>query len=153
MSAYSRQKGSEFERWVARHLTEAGVPSKRVVGSGAHAKQDSRLTGDVQLGTLDNGHWLLTAECKWRKNADGFKLLEGWLGDNDVLLVRRNQKPNPDVFMSWDTFKALLVAFYEDETNASNTRPELRKASGASDPTSPDTGGVEEHERAPIEDA
>jgi len=114
MGKASREKGSRIEREIAHKLTEGGVPTRRVIGSGAHGGHDARLVGDLQIGTYGDGHWLLTGEVKARKNGEGFKTLEGWLGENDVLLLRRNHQ-QPLAVMPWITFVSLLQAFYEDE--------------------------------------
>jgi hypothetical protein len=121
MSKYSRDKGSEIERQIAKELTEAGVPSRRVAGSGAYAKHDSRLSGDIQVGTYgkDSAHWMLTAESKARKGGEGFKVLERWLGDNDILLVRRNYA-KPLAVMPWHVLLPLLQAFYEGELDGNH---------------------------------
>ncbi len=115
----SRDKGSKMEREIAAKLSEAGVPSRRVIGSGAYGGLDSRLAGDLQIGTYgpqDGGGWLLTGEVKARKGGAGFTQLEGWLGDNDLLLLRRNNQ-EAFAFMPWGTLVPLLQAFYESEVN------------------------------------
>ncbi len=112
--AAPRNRGSEIEREIAKKLTDVGVPTRRVIGSGAHGHIDDRLEGDLQIGTLDNpdGGWLLTGEVKKRKNSEGFKVLEGWLRDNDLLLLRRNYR-EAYAFMPWRTLVPLLKAYYE----------------------------------------
>lgn len=111
----AKAKGSRVERELAKLLTGAGVPTRRVIGSGAHGGIDSRLEGDLQIGTYHDGHWLLTGEVKARKNGEGFKVLEGWLGENDLLLLKRNNK-EPLAVMPWRTLVPLLQAFYDSET-------------------------------------
>lgn len=115
MSKASRDKGSRVERELAAKITEAGVPTRRVIGSGAHGVHDERLRGDLQIGTLEDGTWLLTGEVKARKSGDGFKTLERWLGDNEVLLLKRNNA-DPLAVMPWEVFEALLTAYFIDET-------------------------------------
>ncbi len=116
MSNTARDKGSRIEREIASELTELGIPTRRVIGSGAHGHIDSRLTGDLQIGTHGphDAEWLLTGEVKARKGAAGWKVLEGWLGDNDLLLLRRNNA-KPYAFLPWRTLVPLLDAFYEVE--------------------------------------
>ena len=115
MGKASRDKGSRVERELAAKLTAAGVPTRRVIGSGAHGGIDSRLRGDLQIGTLESGAWLLTGEVKARKDGAGFTTLDGWLGDNDLLLLKRNNSA-PCVYMPWNTFQAMLYAFYKEKT-------------------------------------
>jgi hypothetical protein len=116
MSNTARDKGSRIEREIATDLTELGIPTRRVIGSGAHGHIDSRLEGDLQIGTYGphGAEWLLTGEVKARKGAAGWKVLEGWLADNDLLLLRRNNAP-PYAFMPWNTLVALLKAYYAKE--------------------------------------
>jgi hypothetical protein len=49
----------------------------------------------------------LVAEMKARKNGSGFTQLEGWLGDYDVLFLRRNNA-EPMVVLPWRTWAMLL---------------------------------------------
>jgi hypothetical protein len=81
--------------------------------SGAAARYDERLTGDVDVGVLSNGQQLFTAEVKARRDGAGFKVLEGWLGDNDLLVLRRD-RADPFVAMPWTTFIALMQCYYEE---------------------------------------
>lgn len=111
----AKSKGSRIEREIAQKLTEAGVPSRRVVMSGAAARYDARLTGDVDVGLLPDGRALFQAEVKARRSGEGFKTLEGWLGDNDLLFLRRNHR-DPLVTMNWLMFVELMQVYYEHET-------------------------------------
>lgn len=114
MSKASRAKGNRVEREIAKLLTEAGVPTRRVIGSGAHGAIDDRLVGDLQIGTLPNGAWCFTGEVKARKNGAGFKTLEGWLGTNDLLILRRNNA-DPMCVIPWALFATLAKLYYEGE--------------------------------------
>lgn len=108
----SRNKGSSYERLFAKKLTEAGIPTRRVIGSGAHAVYDTRLRGDLQIGTGEAGGCLLVAEVKYRRGGAGFTTLEGWLAGSDVLILRR-ARADPLVTMQWDVFVELLSALWE----------------------------------------
>lgn len=113
-AAGKRQKGSRVEREIKARCEEAGIPARRVVMSGAAARYDERLAGDVDIGVLPNGRALFTSEIKARKNGAGFKVMEDWLGDNDLLILRRDNT-KPFVAMSWDTFIELMQCYYEEE--------------------------------------
>lgn len=115
-----RQKGSRVEREIAQRLTDAGIPSRRVVMSGAAARYDPRLAGDVDIGVLSDDRSLFTAEVKARKNGAGFATLEGWLGDNDMLVLRRD-RADPFVAMPWTTFIELMRTYYELEPRRIDT--------------------------------
>lgn len=115
----SRDKGTRVERELAKKLTEVGVPTRRVVGSGAYGCLDSRLAGDLQIGTYGpegTEGWLLTGEVKARKGGTGFVQLDKWLGDNDILLLKQNNR-EPLAYMPWRTLVPLLEAFYRSEVN------------------------------------
>lgn len=76
-----RRKGSRVEREVVALHEAEGVAAKRVPLSGA--QQGWR--GDVRVGND------LVGEVKARKGGAGFAVLERWLGENDLLFVRRDR--------------------------------------------------------------
>lgn len=81
--------------------------------SGAAARYDSRLAGDLDVGLFGpQSEGLFKAEVKARKTGTGFKQLEGWLGNNDLLFLRRN---NADamVTMPWDVFLQIMRVYYD----------------------------------------
>jgi hypothetical protein len=88
--------------------------------SGAAARYDPRLAGDVDVGVLSDDRSLFTAEVKARKNGAGFATLEGWLGDNDMLVLRRD-RADPFVAMPWTTFIELMRTYYELEPRRIDT--------------------------------
>lgn len=108
----AKSKGSRIEREIAQKLTDAGIPSRRIVMSGAAARYDSRLSGDVDVGLLDDGRALFKAEVKARKSGEGFTQLDKWLGDNDMLFLRRNNR-SPMVYMPWAMFIELMGEYWE----------------------------------------
>jgi Holliday junction resolvase len=76
-----REKGARVEREIVNKLKEAGIDAKRVPLSGAA----EGFKGDI----LIEGHeWRV--EVKSRKGGAGFKVIQDWLGDNDVLVLKRN---------------------------------------------------------------
>ena len=48
----------------------------------------------------------MTAEGKGRKDGQGFATLERWLGENDLLVLKRDRQ-TPMVVLPGATFKAL----------------------------------------------
>lgn len=98
MGGMSRRKGGRVEREIVALLTEAGLPAERVPLSGSAG---GSFTGDIRVGP-----WL--AEVKARKSGAGFKTLEGWLGSNDLLVLKRNHA-EPMVLLPWRIASALLV--------------------------------------------
>jgi hypothetical protein len=49
----------------------------------------------------------LVAECKARKSGSGFVQLERWLGEFDLLALRRNNA-DPIIVLPWRVWAALL---------------------------------------------
>ena len=66
--------------------------------SGASRFRDSGHDIDVYAFGKDAAP--LIAECKARRNGQGFKQLEDWLADYDVLFLRRNHA-EPMVMLRW----------------------------------------------------
>lgn len=44
---------------------------------------------------------------KARRRAEGFKMIEAWLGENDALFLRRD-RADPLVVLPWRTWERLL---------------------------------------------
>ena len=116
MSNPQKNKGTRIEIELKNRLCDAGIPTRRVVGSGAHERLDARLKGDLQIGLVGahQAEWLLTGEVKARRSFSN-KVFEGWLGDNDLLLLRADGDKEPRVYMPYATFEKLLRAFYAQE--------------------------------------
>ena len=98
MAHASKRKGSRIEREVVNLHREAGIPAERVPLSGAAG---GSFAGDLRIGEV------LTAEVKARGNGAGFKTLERWLGENDMLFLRRDRAA-PLVVMTFDTYLKLF---------------------------------------------
>ncbi len=93
----SRDKGNRIEREIVHLHTDNGIPAQRVPLSGA--------AGGLYKGDIQIGDW--RAEVKARANGEGFKTLEGWLGDNDLLFLRKDRSA-PVVVMTWDAYLKLM---------------------------------------------
>jgi hypothetical protein len=100
MGRRSRDKGQRIERELVHLHLDAGIPASRVPLSGAHGGD---YAGDVRIGDF-------TAEVKARANGAGFKQLETWLGDHDMLFLRRDRQ-RPLVCMTWKTYLNLIRHF------------------------------------------
>ena len=102
-----RQKGNRIEREIVSRHQSIGIKAERYPLSGA-----SRFRGsghDVDVYALGRNEAPLVAEVKGRKNGQGFTLLEKWLGDYDILFVRRNNA-DPLVVLPWSTWQRILQA-------------------------------------------
>jgi Holliday junction resolvase len=99
--ARHRLKGNRVEREiVAAHLA-IGIKAERIPMSGA-----ARFRGDGHDVTVYCPD-AIRCEVKARKNGAGFKQLEDWLADNDVLFLRRNHA-DPMVVLPWRLWARLL---------------------------------------------
>ena len=126
MGKKSRDKGYRVERSLKIALNDAGIPTRRVIGSGAYGAIDSRLAGDLQIGVYghpERGGWLLTGEAKGRKQFST-KQLDDWLADNDLLLLKPDRK-EVMAYLPWRTLVPLLEAFYHSEVPASQRLTEV----------------------------
>jgi hypothetical protein len=73
--------------------------------------QRSRGAGaghDLDVYVFGRDQTPIVCEVKSRKNGAGFATLEKWLGDFDVLALRRNNA-DPIVVLPWRVWAALLA--------------------------------------------
>ena len=92
------RKGDLLEREFVNRRKGIGVHCERYPLSGA-----SRFRGrghDLDLYALGREEAPLVAEVKARKNGADFTTLEKWLGEYDVLFLRRNNA-DPLVRLPW----------------------------------------------------
>jgi hypothetical protein len=103
--ARHRRNGSRVEREiVALHLA-LGVKAERVPLSGASRYRDNGA--DVDIYALGPEECPLVCEVKSRRKGEGFTLIEKWLGDFDVLVLRRNNAP-PLIVLPWRVWACLV---------------------------------------------
>jgi len=100
----AKAKGSRIEREIVSRHEAAGIEACRVIGSGAYAAASDDLRGDVHV-TI--GGRRLVAEVKARSAGAGFKTLERWLGDNDLLFLRRD-RAEPLVAMPFAVYAEII---------------------------------------------
>src|SRR6516225_9054374 len=102
MSRSQRDKGLRAEREIVDRHKAINVPAERYPLSGA-----SRFRGsghDIDLYPFGRDAAPLVAA---RKNGSGFTQLEKWLGEYQVLFLRRD-RADPLVLLPWSTWEALL---------------------------------------------
>lgn len=97
MGMKSKRKGYRVERELVQLHKAASIEAHRVPLSGAVGGDHS---GDLVIGDL-------RAEVKARANGQGFKTLENWLGDNDLLFLKQDRAA-PLVCMPWATYVRLM---------------------------------------------
>lgn len=100
-----RRKGDRIEREiVALHLA-LGIHAERVPLSGASRYQGNGADIDVYPNGKDEAPFC--CEVKARKSGEGFRQLDTWLAENDVLFLRRD-RAEPVVVLPWRTWAALM---------------------------------------------
>lgn len=109
MGRMSRDKGGRIEREIVHLHKGIGVHAERVPLSGAAG---GRFSGDVDVYPFGADSPPLVSEVKARANGAGFKTLEGWLGDNDLMFLRRD-KAAPLVVLPWSTWERVAKAISE----------------------------------------
>ncbi len=105
MSRAQRRKGVERERALVNLHRELGIHAERVPLSGAARYQGGNHDIDVYPFGLDAG--ALIGEVKARKNGEGFKTIESWLGENDALFLWRD-RAEPLVVLPWRVWRTII---------------------------------------------
>jgi hypothetical protein len=106
MSRASREKGQRRERQVVELHRAMGIKAERVPLSGAARYQGNGADVDIYPTWRDAP---LIAEVKARGDGSGFKTLERWLGDCDLLCLIRD-RADPMVLMPWRVYAELIKA-------------------------------------------
>lgn len=104
MGKASRDKGLRAEREIVARHQEIGTHAERVPLSGA---QKYRNGVDVDVYPWGREGPPLVCEVKARASGEGFALLERWLGEADVLFLRRD-RTTPLVVLPWSTWQRLI---------------------------------------------
>jgi hypothetical protein len=105
MANKPKDRGRAVENWIRDKHREHGIPCERVVGSGMFG---GKLTGDLCIPDVD--HCKFRAESKARKNGAGFSTLEKWMGEDDIMFLKRNYQ-DPMVIMKFDLYLALMKLY------------------------------------------
>lgn len=104
--ARPKRKGSRIVRAVVALHRSIGIPAERTpLSGGAYYRGEGH---DVDVYAYGRAIAPLRSEVKSRRNGQGFKQLEAWLGSNDLLFLHRNRN-TPLVVLNWPTWSALLV--------------------------------------------
>ena len=102
----SRDKGGRIEREMVERHKNIGVHAERYPLSGATKFRGS--SHDTDIYALGREEAPLVAEVKGRKSGQGFTVLERWLGDYDLMFLRRD-RADPLVVMPWRVWERLLT--------------------------------------------
>ena len=104
MGKPSRDKGARVEREMVDRHKAIGVHAARVPLSGAAG---GRFSGDVDVYAFGPDTAPLVGEVKARKGGAGFATLERWLGENDLIFLRRD-RADPMVVLPWSTWERIV---------------------------------------------
>jgi hypothetical protein len=96
----SKQKGYRVENSLVKKLIEAGLEAQRVPLSGGAG---GAFDGDIVIK-----YPALQGEVKARANGQGFKMLMNWLGNNDFLILKQDNR-EPLVVVNFELFADLLA--------------------------------------------
>ena len=92
----ARSKGNRIENEIVHLHDEIPCAAEKISRTG-HAGPDLKIAD------------ALLAEVKAR--SEGFRLLERWLGTNDLLFLRTDGERFPRVVMPWRVYSDLLSAW------------------------------------------
>lgn len=109
MGKFSRDKGARKERALVHKFNEIPTcQAERVPLSGAAG---GSFGGDIQLKVAMHPErerdMELLVELKARANGEGFKTLERYLGDNDMLVLWKD-RDDPMVCLPWKTLERIF---------------------------------------------
>jgi Holliday junction resolvase len=105
--ARHRRKGDRIEREIVDRHRALGVHAERYPLSGASRFRGSGHDVDVYLFGRDDAP--IVAEIKARRSGSGFATLDRWLGEYDVLFLRRNNA-DPLIALPWRTWARVIEA-------------------------------------------
>lgn len=105
MGAMERAKGARIEREIVDLHRKMGVHAERTILSGATRYQGKNH--DIDVYTFGTDEDALVAEIKGRRDGAGFTLLDKWLGDKNLLFLRKD-RARPGVYMPWETYARLV---------------------------------------------
>jgi Holliday junction resolvase len=103
--ARHRRVGNACEREIVERHRAIGIKAERYPLSGA-----SRFRGsghDIDIYAFGTDAAPLVCEVKKRRGGGGFVQLERWLGEYDVLALRRNHA-DPMIVLPWRVWARLL---------------------------------------------
>jgi Holliday junction resolvase len=103
--ARHRRKGDRVEREIVERHKELGIFAERYPLSGASRFRNSGH--DLDVYPFGREEAPIVAEVKARRDGKGFTQLESWLGEYDILFLRRD-RADPMIVLPWKTWAALL---------------------------------------------
>ena len=121
MGKMQRNKGARVENELVHAHIDDGIPCQRVPLSGAAG---GSFGGDLVIAGR------FRAEVKARASGEGFTTLERWLGENDVLLLKRNRAA-PLVVLPWNVYTKLMRHYTSFPREGGRMKPMCQKSPAA----------------------
>jgi hypothetical protein len=103
--ARHRRAGDRVERELVALHKALGIEAERYPLSGSSRFRGSGHDLDIYVFGRDQAP--LVVEVKKRGNGEGFAVIERWLGEYDLLFLRRNNN-TPLVVLPWRIWQRLL---------------------------------------------
>ena len=100
----NKAKGTRVEREIRDQFRDAGWHAERVWGSGSAKAVHEALADDLKV--MKAGAYL-SIEVKARRNGAGWRVLEGWLGSADALVLKQARR-EPLVLLPLARFLELM---------------------------------------------
>jgi len=132
MSRMELDKGARIEREIVNAHQKMGVRAERYPLSGS-----TRFRGsghDVDIYAFGRDEAPAVAEVKGRANGKGFTMLERWLGEYDVLFLRRD-RADPLVVLPFRVWQRLITGGEDGKATSANgigpRKPESGKGAEA----------------------
>jgi hypothetical protein len=105
MAHPSAAKGARVEREMVKRHLDIGIYAERV--DARLGQFSATKSHDIDVYARGRDEAPLCGEIKARKDGAGFATLERWLGDNDFLILRRNNA-DPIVVVPWAVWAEIL---------------------------------------------
>jgi hypothetical protein len=136
MSKMQRDKGARIEREIVDAHKRIGLKAERYPLSGASHFRGSGHDIDIYIFGKDAAP--AVSEVKSRGNGKGFTMLERWLGDYDVLFLRRDRQ-EPMVVLPWRVWSLLVGGNGCQRRSNGNGRGQHEHGTEPSDRAQPDS--------------
>ena len=105
MGKFQKSKGYRVERKLVNMFLGEGIKARRQPMSGALVGFPHDLVVDILGGS--------TCEAKARANGEGFKTIQRWKGNAEILLLVEDRKM-PTVVLDWKYFIHLVKESKDD---------------------------------------
>lgn len=102
----AKDRGRFVENWIRDKHLENGIQCERVPLSGSIG---GNYSGDLAIPSIASKEFL--CESKARRNGTGFRVIEEWMGNKDILFIKRNNV-DPLVVIPFKLYLRLMRVYY-----------------------------------------